>query len=65
MRARSPLFIPFLAGVILATGCGPQQEYNSTDTVKTNTVPVPPRPAKVNKPETTPKRAASTKPLDI
>jgi len=36
MRSRFPLLAsPIVVGLVLASGCGPQQEYNSTETVKT------------------------------
>jgi len=53
------LIVPFVAGLVPEVGCSPNQEYNSTDTVKTAPVALPPRPAKVNKPEPERKSASS------
>lgn len=63
MRSRPRLLLsPVFAGLIVGAGCGPTQEYNSTEPVKTAPVPVPPRSAKVNKPDPAPKQTSQAKP---
>jgi len=61
----SHLIVTLLAGLAAGVGCGPQQEFNSTETVKTQ-LPTPTKkaPANVNKPlPTKTGRDIATKPI--